>query len=280
MDSVVLLPTTGSNINLIGEKQKGAGYSNFAGASHTISITCNNFVGRIYVEASLEAVPQPQDWFAVPLESNLTYVQFPRIPSHPTGQIQGDTGTYAFTFYGNYVWVRARLDRTYLNPQPLDTSTVGSITQILMNYGAWGNQSSPYQGVTGPRGPAGPQGMPGTGATGATGAPGAGREFTFVINYDASGNVASVSGLPVGWASTHTSTHVTVIHPLAQVPHACFAWGRTSVSGNVYQARSVGTSFTVTYDALTPNQFTLQNVTASNTGSVPLAQARIHMWFP
>ena len=65
MDSVVLMPTTSGQINVTGQKQKGAGYSNFAGASHTISITCTNFVGRIYIEASLESEPSSADWFSV-----------------------------------------------------------------------------------------------------------------------------------------------------------------------------------------------------------------------
>lgn len=180
MDSVVLMPTTSGQINVTGQKQKGAGYSNFAGASHTISITCTNFVGRIYIEASLESEPSSADWFSVYVVSNLEWVEFPRDPSHPTGAQQGDTGTFAFAFVGNYVWVRARLDRTYLNPMPIDSLSVGSIDQILMNYGALGAAGGGgvgnVIGITGPRGPGGivgPTGTPGaasfTGATGSTG---------------------------------------------------------------------------------------------------------------
>lgn len=186
MDSVILMPTTGGQINVTGQKQKGAGYSNFAGASHTISITCTNFVGRIYIEASLESDPSPSDWFSVYVINNLEWVEFPRDPSHPTGAQQGDTGTYAFAFVGNYVWVRARLDRTYLNPIPTNTVNVGSVDQILMNYGALGAGGGGgvgnVIGITGPRGPngiIGPTGTPGqasltgaTGPSGATGTPG------------------------------------------------------------------------------------------------------------
>jgi hypothetical protein len=179
MDSVTLLPTTGRQINVVGSKQKGAGYSNFSGASHTISITCSNFVGRIYIEATLETDPSDRDWFPVTIKDNLPYVQFPLDPWYPTGAQQGDTGTYAYGFVGNYVWVRARLDRTYLDPIPIDPETVGSVDQVLMNYGASsGGASSGLNGVgiTGPRGPAGyagPTGVGGeatnTGATGRTG---------------------------------------------------------------------------------------------------------------
>ena len=178
MDSVVLLPTTGSQINVTGEKQKGAGYSNWSGTSHTVSITCTNFVGRIYLEASLATTPTEADWFGIPFNSTLTYVQFPLNPFRPTGQIQGDTGSYSFEFVGNYVWIRAKLDRTYLNPQPIETTTVGSVNQVLLNFGALGGAVSGggTLGILGPTGPRGPEGLkgedglPGTATN--TGAPG------------------------------------------------------------------------------------------------------------
>jgi hypothetical protein len=185
MDSVTLLPTSGSQINVTGEKQKGAGYTNWGGTHHTVSVTCTNFVGRIYLEASLASDPAETDWFGITFNPPLTHVQFPLNPYKPTGQIQGDTGTTSFEFVGNYVWVRARLDRTYLNPQPVDTSTVGSVDEILMNYGALsgitsGGGTLGILGPTGPRGPMGLQGPTGiagtatnTGATGATGPQGA-----------------------------------------------------------------------------------------------------------
>ncbi len=181
MDSVVLLPTTGSQLNVTGQKQKGAGYTNFAGASHTVSISCTNFVGRIYLEGSLATDPTDTDWFPIQLATGLIYVQFPLNPNKPTGLVQGDTLTFSLSFVGAYVWVRARLDRTYLNPEPLDTSTVGSVDEILMNFGAWGggtggNVAGGILGPTGPRGPIGllgPTGAAGsatnTGATGFTG---------------------------------------------------------------------------------------------------------------
>ena len=182
MESVVLLPTTGNQINAVGKKQKGAGYSNFGGAVHTVSISVTNFIGRVYIEGSLETEPTESDWFNISLVNDLPYVEFPRIPSRPTGYVQGDTETLAYDFMGNYVWIRARLDRTYLNPPPVEAGTVGSIDQILLNFGALGggagfNKAEP--GVTGPRGPAGfmgPTGTPGeatfTGATGPAGVQG------------------------------------------------------------------------------------------------------------
>lgn len=183
MDSLVLLPTTGNQLNVTGTRVKGAGYTNFGGATHTVQVTVNNFVGRIFIEASLATEPTESDWFAVSLESDQAFVQYPRDPTRPSGLMQGDTGTRAWDFVGNYVWVRARLDRTYLSPQPQDPNLVGSVDQILLNYGALGGgvgmSNSSGLPITGPRGPVGFPGATGaageaalTGATGPRGVQG------------------------------------------------------------------------------------------------------------
>ena len=182
MESTVLLSSTGDKINVIGTKQKGAGYTNFLGGSHTVSISTSNFVGRVGIEATLATDPLEEDWFGVPLQNNLSYIQFPRDPAHPTGQpgglSQGDTGTLAFSFSGNYVWVRARVDRDYLHPGTIDPTVVGSVGEVLLNFGTLGTNSGsnsnlggiPSNGTTGPRGPVGPQGIPGlTGPQGTSG---------------------------------------------------------------------------------------------------------------
>jgi hypothetical protein len=180
MEGTVLLPTTSGLVNVVGNKQKGAGYTNFLGGSHTISVSISNFTGRIYIEASLADNPTEQDWFSVSVKDELPYVQFPLDPNNPSGStttyIGGDTGTFAYTFVGNYVWIRARVNRDYLTPTPIDANTVGSVDLILMNFGTLG-ASSNTQRITGPRGPIGPQGVSGlatnTGATGPLGQTGA-----------------------------------------------------------------------------------------------------------
>lgn len=276
MDSVVLLPTTGSQINLTGEKQKGAGYSNWSGTHHTVSVTCTNFVGRIYLEASLATHPAETDWFGIPFNNTLTYVQYPLNPFHPTGSIQGDTGTSSFEFVGNYVWVRARLDRTYLNPQPLDTSTVGSVDEILMNYGALSGMGSAtgtlgIQGPTGPRGPMGLQGAPGV--------PGLGTIKEFTINYNSVGEVNGVTNLPAGWSATFTSSSVTVTHNQPTLPSGFYVWGRTSLLTSTWSVRSPDLTMYVSYDTTQVNQFQLVNVIATNVGTVANGAARAILIF-
>lgn len=189
MISVTLLGTTVDQINVIGIKQPGAGYNNTVGNNHTVSINLDNFTGRIYIQGSLASNPTEQDWFNIPIGNGTPYVQFPLDPALPTGynpdlnqwplngspnSSNGDTGIYAYNFSGNYVWVRAVVDRKYLVPPPTDPYFVGSVSQILLNYGAiagGGNapQATNTGGAQGPPGPPGPTGPNSTGATGAAG---------------------------------------------------------------------------------------------------------------
>lgn len=184
MQSITLLTTTSGKINVVGEPQRGAGYSNTLGNNHTVSITLNNFTGRIYIEGSLSEKPSETDWVQIPLLDNMPYVEFPRRimkpvgPLNAYGQATGDTISVAYNFTGNFIWLRARVDRTYLVPPPTDANLVGSVTKILLNYGAVspgtvfpisvGNSG----GVAGPQGPIGPTGPTGVSQIGPTGAQG------------------------------------------------------------------------------------------------------------
>ena len=178
MISVILLSATTDQINVTGPQQPGAGYNNTVGNNHTVSINLNNFTGRIYIQGSLASNPDPvADWFNIPIGNGTAYVQYPLDPALPTGTT-GDTGLYAYSFSGNYVWIRAVVDRTYLVPPPNDPYFVGSVLQILLNYGAVaGGGTSLVQnanpggpmGPPGPEGPTGPQGPTGVGGTGPTG---------------------------------------------------------------------------------------------------------------
>lgn len=173
MYSTILLNTTSGQINVTGMRQKGAGYSNSIGNAHTISISMNNFTGRVWIEASLAVDPGENDWMPVPLGKGVPYLQYPMDPMKPTSGITGDTGTYAYNFTGNFIWVRARVDRTYLVPPPTDPDFVGAVLRIYLNYGAIASASTQIVGSNGGEGRPGPPGPQGsTGPSGPTGVPG------------------------------------------------------------------------------------------------------------
>lgn len=153
-----------SESNQTGERQRAAGYygTSINGGWHTISASLLNFTGRIIIEATLEASPAAGDWFKVQLglpvtgfdggSSNTMYnasgqhldggsavellndlsenlhLQFPVDPANPTG-VLGDTGTVGWVVRGNFVWIRARIDRAHV---PTTVTDVGNVYNILM----------------------------------------------------------------------------------------------------------------------------------------------------
>ena len=78
MQSITLLDTTSGSINVTGQPQKGAGYSNTIGNNHTVSVSMNNFMGRVWIEGSIAAKPTDSDWFPIPVVDGLPYIQYPR----------------------------------------------------------------------------------------------------------------------------------------------------------------------------------------------------------
>jgi len=98
---------------------RGDGYYGYRDGYHTMAIQFNNFIGRIQIEATLELEPQSADWFPIWLSPTHAYKEYHTAKS----------GTEAFTFRGNFVLVRFRKERSYLNT----SSPVGDITKVMLS---------------------------------------------------------------------------------------------------------------------------------------------------
>lgn len=121
---------------MVGPAVKGDGFYGFSDGLHTISVKLDNFTGRFYIEATLLLHPSADDWFPVMLTSMHPYVEYPINPNMPTST-NGDSGMDAFVIQGNFVFVRARINRDYVVPTPItpeDLALLGSITHALMNF--------------------------------------------------------------------------------------------------------------------------------------------------
>lgn len=125
--------------NLTGDPVKADGWYGHVDGLHTIVISVVNFTGRIYIEASLSISPRDEDWFPVILDSSLPYLQFPLNPRVPTGEYTsgGDTSTVGFSFRINAIWLRARLDRSYLSTilyqnDPDSLALIGNVQKITL----------------------------------------------------------------------------------------------------------------------------------------------------
>lgn len=139
--SVVMCSNTGTNWNVVGEKIRGDAYYGYTDSIHTVQVIYQNFVGGFGIQATLALNPGPEDWFWIKLNNwgdvNTPFVPFPVDPFAPTGANGGDTGSMAFTFMGNFVYLRAVLSRDYI--QPVNIGTVwqnwqfGSIDTVLLS---------------------------------------------------------------------------------------------------------------------------------------------------
>jgi len=123
-DSIEILSHTAS-LSYTGTKAKGDGYYNTSDGLHTVAWYLTNFLGRIYMEGSLVTEPTDSDWFVIPIGSGTDYKEY-------TSQT---TVTEAFNFTNNAVWVRARVDRSALDPAPssYDQSLHGTVEKVLLN---------------------------------------------------------------------------------------------------------------------------------------------------
>lgn len=108
-------------LDFTGDAVRGDGYYGFSDGLHTIQISLNNFTGRIYIQGSLATNPGPTDWFDIRLDGNTPFVQF-----------TNSSATNAYTFHGNIVYLRAKVDRSYIQPAPA-LNTVGTLDKVLLN---------------------------------------------------------------------------------------------------------------------------------------------------
>lgn len=136
-----MMTTTGTNWNVVGDKIRGDAYYGYTDAIHTVQVIYQNFVGGFGIQATLALEPCAEDWFWIKLNNwgdvNTPFVPFPIDPFAPTGANGGDTGSMAFTFMGNFVYLRAVISRDYIQPVNIDTVwqnwQFGSIDTVLLS---------------------------------------------------------------------------------------------------------------------------------------------------
>jgi hypothetical protein len=120
-----MLTNTGTKWNVIGDPVRADAYYGYTDGVMTCQVIYANFVGGFGIQATLALQPQPEDWFWIKLnpgpnansDACTPFVQYPLIPLAPTGQNGGDTGSNAFTFVGNFVFLRAVVTREYVQPE-------------------------------------------------------------------------------------------------------------------------------------------------------------------
>lgn len=132
---VIMLTNTNRELNVTGQKIRADHYYAMSDGIHTVQVVFNNFIGGIRLQGTLSLDPEESDWFDIGLTgchcSNQKIVKYPKDSSNPTGNNGGDSGTDAYTFLGNFSYLRVVVDRTYLgdiNPE----GSFGSVDRVLL----------------------------------------------------------------------------------------------------------------------------------------------------
>lgn len=139
--SVFMLTNTNTEWNVIGEPIRADAYYGYTDGLHTVQVVYTNFVGGFGLQATLALKPEPEDWFWIRLnptgDVNSPFIVYPRNELAPTGNNGGDTGSEAFTFVGNFVFVRAVVSRDFIQPTPSnpmwDTWQYGEVDRALLS---------------------------------------------------------------------------------------------------------------------------------------------------
>ncbi|NJO65668.1 MAG: hypothetical protein HC836_48620 [Richelia sp. RM2_1_2] len=134
--SIIMLGNTGGKFEVIGEPIRADGFYGFPDGKHTISIHLDNFTGKVWLEGTLASKPRDgdcteqygftTDWFSIYLTPCTPYLQF-----------EQETSSNGYVFEGNFVYLRVRLDRSYIQPVPdnhFDLATLGTIRKVLLNH--------------------------------------------------------------------------------------------------------------------------------------------------
>lgn len=136
--TAIMLSDTKELVSVTGPAIKADGWYGNTDGLHTVAMQVINFTGRIHIEATIVLDPEEDDWFPIELQGS-TYVQFPQNPKIPTGSYEsgGDSGTLGFSFRINAVWLRARMDRDYLNDLALaydqnSLSMLGNVVKVVL----------------------------------------------------------------------------------------------------------------------------------------------------
>lgn len=132
--SILMMTNTSNNKNVVGDKIRTGSFYGRNNGIHTVSVTNFNFIGEFKIQATLSLNPTEADWFDIQLNTKYNQVgpgvRFPLVED-----VNGDTGTHAFTFVGQFTYVRAVMDREYLGEMTLETIyNHGNIDRVLLAY--------------------------------------------------------------------------------------------------------------------------------------------------
>lgn len=130
--SVTIMSASGSEMNKYGDDVKGDSFYGYTDGLHTIQTIYSQFIGRFRIQGTLSLEPTDSDWFDI-------------VPDQTTGkafntagfiQFNADKpadGSEAYTFQGNYTYLRTFLDRTHVGDGETYDPSFGQISRVILS---------------------------------------------------------------------------------------------------------------------------------------------------
>ena len=135
--SVTIMSSSGTAMNKYSTEAKADSYYGYADGIHTIQVVYANFVGRLHLQATLSLKPTATDWFDI-VVSAASGLYAGSTAWNDAGYIQFNadkpaTNSNAYTIKGNFTFVRAYMDRTYISDGTTYDASYGQINQIILS---------------------------------------------------------------------------------------------------------------------------------------------------
>jgi hypothetical protein len=128
--SVPVLGPTGAEMSVTSDKVRGDSYYGYTDGLHTLQVQYTGFVGRFRIQATLSLDPSELDWFSVGVDG---FASDGRDRFLQWNTDNPRTGTDAYTFKGNYTWIRVQVDRTQVADGETYDSAYGEVNEVLLS---------------------------------------------------------------------------------------------------------------------------------------------------
>jgi hypothetical protein len=135
--SVQLMSASGTSMNKTSEKVRGDNYYGYTDGFHTLQVTYANFVGRFRIQGTLVLEPAETDWIDI-VVSPTEGLYGGSTPWNGNGYVQFNAddpanNSQAYSFYGNFAWVRCKVDRAHVGDGITYDTSYGQVTRILLS---------------------------------------------------------------------------------------------------------------------------------------------------
>ena len=130
--SVILQEATGTAMSVTSDQVKGDSYYGYTDGLHTVQVIYNQYVGRFRIQGTLLLEPTATDWFDI-YPTSTTSKAFNR-----DGYIQFNANdprnaSEAYTFQGNYTYIRTKVDRDHIGDGTTYNSAYGQVSRVILS---------------------------------------------------------------------------------------------------------------------------------------------------